>query len=68
MEADTRLITAAELALVLNVPTSTVWKWGRRGQVPCVRLPGGRQFVRFDLADVERALQQGEDGNEQNSA
>jgi excisionase family DNA binding protein len=64
MTHNTRLITAAELAQVLAVPVATVWRWGRRGQVPCVRLPGGRQFVRFDLAEVERALQQGEGGSE----
>lgn len=57
MTPESRLLTAAELAQVLNVPTATVWSWARNGQVPSIRLPGGRKFVRFDLAAVERALQ-----------
>jgi excisionase family DNA binding protein len=60
MTPESRLLTAAELAQVLNVPTCTIWKWARAGQVPCLRLPGGRQLVRFDLGDVERVLEGGE--------
>lgn len=56
MTPESRLLTAAELAEVLNVPVATCWKWGRSGQLPHVRLPGGRAFIRFDLAAVERAL------------
>ena len=59
MNLESRLITAGELAQVLAVPVSTVWKWGRSGEVPCIRLPGGRRFVRFDLAAVEAALRAG---------
>lgn len=57
MTPESRLLTAAELAAVLNVPVATCWKWARSAEVPCVRLPGGRRFVRFDLAAVEAALE-----------
>jgi len=60
MTPETRLLNAAELAAVLNVPVATCWKWARAGQVPSVRLPGGRRFVRFDLAAVEAALEAGQ--------
>jgi excisionase family DNA binding protein len=63
MTPESRLLTARELAQILAVPVATVWKWGRAGQVPCIRLPGGRHGVRFDLADVERVLHQAEGGN-----
>lgn len=59
MNLESRLITAAELAAILQVPISTCWRWARAGQVPCVRLPGGRRMVRFDLAAVEAALEAG---------
>lgn len=58
MTPESRLLTARELGEVLNVPVSTVWKWARSGQVPSVRLPGGRSFVRFDLSEVEAALRE----------
>lgn len=59
MTPESRLLTARELAEILNVPVTTVWKWARVGQVPCLRLPGGRALVRFDLAAVERVLEGG---------
>jgi excisionase family DNA binding protein len=45
-----RLLTAAEVAKLLNVPVSWVRESTRSGAMPCVRL--GR-YVRFDPADVE---------------
>ena len=62
MTPESRLLTAAQLAEILAIPTATVWKWARAGQVPSIRLPGGRAFVRFDLAEVEAVLtaEQGE--------
>ncbi len=62
MTPESRLLTAAELAAVLNVPVATVWKWARVGQVPCIRLPGGRRGVRFELVEVERVLEGGGNG------
>jgi len=61
MIPETRLLTAAELAAVLNVPVGWCWKAARAGQLPHVRLPGGRAFVRFDLAEVEAALKAGQE-------
>ena len=69
MTPESRLLTAAELAAVLNVPVSWCWKAARTGQLPHVRLPGGRAFVRFDLVEVERVLESmkdnGQQGNEE---
>lgn len=59
MTPESRLLTAAELAQVLNVPVSWCWKAARANQLPHVRLPGGRGFLRFDLAAVERTLEEG---------
>ena len=57
MDTETRLLTAAELAEYLNVPVGWCWKAAREGELPSVRLPGGRRFVRFDLEDVMAALE-----------
>jgi len=64
MTPESRLLTARELAEVLNVPVSWCWKAARTGQLPHVRLPGGRAFVRFDLAEVERVLKGGGNNGE----
>ncbi len=45
-----RLLTAAEVAGRLQVPTSWVYRAAREGDLPCV--PCGR-YVRFDMADVD---------------
>lgn len=47
------LMTAADVAALLDVPVSTVRHWGRAGVLPRVKL--GRH-VRFIRAHVERAL------------
>lgn len=47
------LMTASEVAAVLDVPVSTVLHWGRIGVLPRVKL--GRH-VRFIRAHVQRAL------------
>ena len=57
------MLTAQQLAEVLNVPVATIWKWARSAEVPSIRLPGGRRFVRFDLAAVEAALEGGGTGD-----
>lgn len=64
MDRSDRLLTAAELAQVLNVPVSWCWKAARTGQLPCIRLPGGRFFVRFDLVEVGRVLEGGKGNGE----
>ena len=60
MTPKSRLLTAAQLSEILNVPVSWCWKAARTGQLPHVRLPGGRAFLRFDLAEVEAALRAGQ--------
>ncbi len=46
-----RLLTADEVAAVLSVPASWVYRAAREGVVPSVTL--GR-YVRFDSADIAR--------------
>ena len=47
------VMTAAEVALLLGLPKSTVYELARRGELPCARL--GRT-VRFLRDDIERRL------------
>jgi len=50
---DRASMTAGELAALYNVPRSFFYELARQHRVPCMRL--GR-YVRFNRADVERAL------------
>ena len=34
--------TVQEVAKLLRVKEGTVWSWVRKGQIPSIRLPGGR--------------------------
>ena len=36
-----KMLTATEVAVILNVTVETVWKWVRKGKIDSVRLPGG---------------------------
>lgn len=49
-----RLLTAEELAELLNVRPSTIHAWYRRGEIPGRKV--GKRFTRFCLADVMAAL------------
>jgi excisionase family DNA binding protein len=51
------LMTAREVAELLDVPVSTVHEWGRRGTLPRVKL--GRH-VRFIRSHVEAAILEAE--------
>ena len=51
------LMTAADVASLLDVPVSTVRHWGRAGVLPRIKL--GRH-VRFIRAQVERVLLEAE--------
>jgi excisionase family DNA binding protein len=53
------LMTAREVADLLDVPVSTVLEWGRNGTLPRVKL--GRH-VRFIRSHVERAILSAEEG------
>ena len=48
-----RLLTAAEVAERLGYTERYVWKLGREGVLPRIKLPG-RKYVRFAENDVER--------------
>jgi excisionase family DNA binding protein len=48
------LLTAAEVAAVLQVKEGTVREHTRRGLIPCVRI--GR-LVRYDAADLEAYIE-----------
>lgn len=48
-----RLLTAAEVAERLGFSERYVWRLGREGVLPRVKVPG-RKYVRFCEADVER--------------
>lgn len=50
------LLDARELAKRLRVTVATIHAWHRRGWIPCLR--AGRRPVLFDLAAVEKALQE----------
>lgn len=53
-----RLLTAAEVAERLGFTERYVWRLGREGVLPRVKLPG-RKYVRFCEADVERFVREG---------
>jgi excisionase family DNA binding protein len=55
------VMTAREVAELLDLPVSTVYEFARRGILPCARL--GRA-VRFVRAEIERTLEQGETTDE----
>lgn len=42
----TELLTAREVAGILDVSTETVLRWTRRGELPAIRLPGGAIRIR----------------------
>jgi excisionase family DNA binding protein len=45
------LLTAREVADVVGVPSETVLRWARRGELPAIRLPGGAIRVRENVLD-----------------
>lgn len=50
------LVTAEDVARILNVKVSTIYAAAKRGQIPSVRLWAGkrRTLLRFRRADIER--------------
>jgi excisionase family DNA binding protein len=55
VDATGRLLTAAQVAERLGYTERYVWKLGREGVMPRVKLPG-RRYVRFAEEDVERLV------------
>ena len=56
MESE-KLLTADEVAAVLNVSRKSVYKWAEAGRLPFIRL-GGR-VVRFDPEAVRQFIESG---------
>ena len=56
MESE-KLLTADEVAAVLNVSRKSVYKWAEAGRLPFIRL-GGR-VVRFDPGAVRQFIESG---------
>lgn len=47
------LLNAAELARLLNVRQSSIYRWSAEGKLPTLRVGA---LIRFDLSDVLRAM------------
>jgi len=56
--AQESLLTAEQIAQMLNVQRSTVYEWVRMGYIPCFRLGTGKKkpLVRFSLSQVQEWL------------
>ena len=50
-----RLLTARQVADLLDVSAETVLRWTRRGDIPAIRLPGGA--IRFRPEDFDAWLE-----------
>jgi excisionase family DNA binding protein len=50
-----RLLTARQLAEMLDVSSETVLRWRRRGEIEAIRLPGGQLRFRQDAVDERLA-------------
>ena len=62
MSDQASLLTAEQIAQMLNVQRSTVYEWVRMGYIPCIRLGTGKKkpLVRFSISIVEGWLKQKE--------
>ena len=56
----TALLTAREVAELLDVSTETVLRWTRAGKLPAIRLPGGA--IRFREDEILGAVGDGGPG------
>jgi excisionase family DNA binding protein len=61
MDGMGRLLTAAEVARRLGYSERYVWRLGREGVLPRVKVPG-RKYVRFCESDVERFVRASRQG------
>jgi excisionase family DNA binding protein len=53
MEQD--LLTATQVAQMLNVSKATVSRWTTEGSIPIVRLP--RDIIRYRRSDIDKMLE-----------
>jgi excisionase family DNA binding protein len=61
MDGIDRLLTAAEVAERLGYTERYVWRLGREGVLPRIKVPG-RKYVRFSEADVARFVRASRQG------
>ena len=56
------LLTAEQIAQILNVQKSTIYGWVQIGYIPCFRLGTGKKkpLVRFSLSQVQEWLKEKE--------
>jgi excisionase family DNA binding protein len=54
------LLTPSEVAQMLRVNPKTVTRWAKTGKLPAIKTIGGHR--RFRRSDVERAVEQVENG------
>jgi excisionase family DNA binding protein len=50
-----RLLTAGDVAAILDVPRSLVYALARRGELPAIRV--GERYVRFRVEAIERWIE-----------
>ncbi len=55
VQRNERLLTAAQVAEKLGFTERYVWRLGREGVLPRIKLPG-RKYVRFAEEDIERFI------------
>ena len=59
-EQSSRLLTAADVAKILNIEKGTVYEAASRGRLPTVRLWRGqrRALIRFRRSDIEQIIRE----------
>jgi len=57
---DSQLITASDVARILNIQLSTVYDGVARGRIPAIKLWEGRRrpLLRFRVEDIQRLIQE----------
>ena len=50
-----RLLTAQEVAQIINASDKSIYKMALRGEIPCIRIAA--KIVRFDQGDIEKWLE-----------
>lgn len=51
-EAAPRLLTASQVADILDVAPETVLSWARSEKIPCITLPSGQRRFKREVVDA----------------